>query len=284
VQHLARIESAGVTLLELREGVVVRAGWTPVDFASEHAGADLGLFALGFRERLQQSGKRSLWVWGPEDLRLQFEAALGGIEMRVWHPSDLPGVALVSPELAGLLLQGSDRWLRGVQFRRDVRRFPAWTKRAGFLFEPKKAFTVAALLLVLVLGTAFWTAGYENGLYRTLIGNSEKIAGEVKGAEANRDILREYQRERDNTLEVLKAITEAMPNEVYLDQLRIDERGSVQMMGKAKAFSNAEELAANLNRHDLFSKATTQRMGTEQKGVTFSLSCSLTNPRRLRNR
>lgn len=88
-------------------------------------------------------------------------------------------------------------------------------------------------------------------------------------------ILQAERKEHRSTLDIMYAITEALPEGVQLTDVQIAPRGEVAVQGTGPSVEALSEAAARLEESDRFEEASLERVSSGDRGMTFRMDCTL---------
>ena len=159
-------------------------------------------------------------------------------------------------------------------------RVPALRRRktADRRTDARRTGTLAALVLVLLVAAI--AMGF--GLRRARI---EAVSAAIEaGRESTQDfqVLQEeveiMQKEQDayrSTLDILRSVVEAFPEQVKITDIEMDSRNRVTIRGKAPSVEMVSKAEAALAGSDMFASAQFRQAARGQGGLTFQVDCEL---------
>ena len=192
-------------------------------------------------------------------------------------PESIEGDLLADyPVLVGVLISMRRRMLgqptAAPLFRQRRRDFWAmdWGNRRFQLFG------LNAVLLLLFIASLFGVQSLRLDSADRLIGESQPLLQSLELQREEVDILQYENRRRRSVLDVMMALSEALPQEITVETLAIDSRGKISISGKAKSVEIASDTAiAALRASTIFINAQFNGATREKEEFSFQMTCEL---------
>ena len=264
-------EAGGVHLLLREAGALADAAWMPLP---ERASKDFAFEARQLRDRIRQWGEPELHVAAGAELRARlaevFEAAAP-----LAPPTEL-ALPCPIPEAVRWSLSGALSGRAEENLLADDTADTSTPSQLAVLYTRRTAVPIAVVLLFAIVGLALAGGPLRNGWYRTAVEGTEELFSASLASETNRGILQRYQSERMPALELLNAISVALPDGARLTNLSLSRKGELRLDGVAPKFGDVQELAARLDRGGSFREARPGAMNAQKDGgVSFSLTAKI---------
>lgn len=268
-------QSAGATLLKMREGAIADCVWIP---ASHGAGANA---LLPFALPLRAPDQGPIILCGPN--RAAARAVLGNLDtITEYLPESLPPEIVPSPGVDASTFAHRST-IAGLACEAAIGRRPllnlagekngATPVAEGGLvpISMKKAIAIVLLAVVLAFVVNILTKSWETSLMTQAAIKSAGINQKTTAEKNNLDILKKIQKEKTPFLDILVNLSTVIPQGIQLS-IKIDPKGKVTLTGRAPNYAVAEDLAVKLNQSRYFENAVTEQMAMPSSSPTAAPS------------
>ncbi len=284
---LVKIENHGDSVIEFGNSSLSNFSWMPSRGNSEDGDARFAMLAFNLAERSQRGTDRTVVLTGdPRNFAVARKhlADFKGVEE--FNPQGAPegfsfasGISEsdarnMSCELYGLLMQQAASAAARINL---IQAAPTHTLLSGLpvLLDKKVTIPVAAALFLLFLAVSVMGYRWETGMYSKLVDKSASITAGVQASQKNLTILMDYKNQRVSTIDVIFAVTEAIPKGIFISKINVGKEGEVQILGICKTHSMVEDITLALKKNPLFKSANTERSSLQKGGVAFRITCKL---------
>lgn len=141
------------------------------------------------------------------------------------------------------------------------------------LFRVVGLAALIAVLLVAVVASAFGLRGARLHAATVAVAEANSVLRQAELLEEEVGILRHENERRRSTLDLLLALTEALPKGVMVKDLTIDPKGKVTIHGRAPSVEAASKAVAALVDSGSFANAQLGRSEHEREGFMFQITC-----------
>ena len=218
-----------------------------------------------------------------EEVRDAF-AETRGLSVRVTaFPEEVNAAELEVPEeevaaefgsCLGALI-AAHRRLTGAETAAPGLRSRANRARKQFVSRRVALMGLSVILLVGTVWVAFAARKARLHAAEGALENSGSLLRRIEVLEEETDILQRENQRIPSTLDLLRAMSEALPKGIDVSDLTIESNGSVTLMGRAPSIEVASRGATALSDAKQFTGARLERTSTEKGKVTFRITCTV---------
>jgi len=142
----------------------------------------------------------------------------------------------------------------------------------------RRLVALGALNIVLVVALIVAAFALRRARLRAVRAEAERARAALQDYDVLAEevaILQAEGKEHRSTLDIVYAITEALPKAVQLTDVQIAPRGEIAVQGTGPSVEALSEAAARLEESDRFEEASLERVSSGERGMTFRMNCTL---------